>query len=228
MNLTEHRARVKQTIADLEKRVELLSQELHLTRLENASLQERNQLAPPGTIPSMAPPQSVPGPEDFPEGTAAIMDVVVRRNTQQPQQCMGMGSQFSDSMVVAGQICSGISFPCFEGSRTYKHAEPGRQTIMDPSLFYLYDNFEQQPISIPVWDARPVHYPATCRLDKVILEMIDTLKPLNAIGGNTLEFTSPKFPHVQALLNPQHHANSFPLTTAIVQVSQSQPLHFLI
>ncbi|PMD33123.1 hypothetical protein L207DRAFT_175622 [Hyaloscypha variabilis F] len=189
------RARVKQTIAELEKRVEILTQELQLTRLENASLQQRNQLAPPGTIPQLAPPGPVPGPEDFPAGTAAIMDVVVR-NDQQPQHCMGMGAQFSDSMVVA---------------------DPGRQALLDPSLFYPYDDFEQQPLSIPVWDAKPVHFPATCRFDKICLEMIQTLKPLNAIGGTALEFNSPKFPHVQALLNPQHHATSFPLTSSIVQ-----------
>jgi hypothetical protein len=99
---------VKQTIAELEKRVEILTQELHLTRLENASLQEKNQLAPPGTIPTMAPPQALSGPEAFPEGTAAIMDVVVRQRNQ-PQQCMGMGSQFSNSSVVPGQSSSGDS-----------------------------------------------------------------------------------------------------------------------
>lgn len=89
---------------------------------------------------------------------------------------------------------------------------------MDPSLFYAYEDFEQQTVSIPVWDARPVHYPATCRFDKVCLELIETLKPMHAIGGNALEFKNPKFPHVQALLNPQHHASSFPLTSSIVQV----------
>lgn len=97
---------MKQTIAELEKRVEILTQELHLTRLENASLQEKNQLAPPGTIPTTAPPQALPGPETFPEGTAAIMDVVVRqRNQSQPN--IGMGSQFSNSLVVPGHVSSG-------------------------------------------------------------------------------------------------------------------------
>jgi hypothetical protein len=38
-------------------------------RRENASLQEENQLAPPGTIPGPA--------EDFPEGAAAIMAAAV-------------------------------------------------------------------------------------------------------------------------------------------------------
>jgi hypothetical protein len=99
---------VKQTIAELEKRVETLTQELHLTRLENASLQEKNRPPPPGTIPTMAPPQVLPGPEDFPDGSAANMDVAVRRSSQQ-QQCMGMGSQFPNSLVVTGQISSSIS-----------------------------------------------------------------------------------------------------------------------
>jgi hypothetical protein len=107
-NLTERRARVKQTISELEKRVEVLTRELQLARLENASLQEKNQLAPQGAVPSMPPQQAITRPEAFSEGTAAIMDVVVRRNGQQPQQCMSMGSQYSSSLVVTGQICSGI------------------------------------------------------------------------------------------------------------------------
>jgi hypothetical protein len=86
-----------------------LTQELHLTRLENASLQERkNQAAPPGTIPTMAPPQVFPVSEDFPESSSANMDVVVRRSGQ-PQLSIGMGSQFSNSLVVTGQIGSSIS-----------------------------------------------------------------------------------------------------------------------
>jgi hypothetical protein len=89
---------------------------------------------------------------------------------------------------------------------------------MDPDLFYLYNAFKQRPMSIPVWKAKPVHYPATCRFDKVCLNIIATLTPINAIGGNALEFANPKFPHVQALLNPQHFSSSFPLTTAIVSV----------
>jgi hypothetical protein len=44
--LTAHRARIKQTIAELEKRVESLTQELHLARQENTSLRQKNQLAP--------------------------------------------------------------------------------------------------------------------------------------------------------------------------------------
>ncbi|KAH8752082.1 hypothetical protein BGZ57DRAFT_965916 [Hyaloscypha finlandica] len=194
------RARVKQTIAELEKRVEALTQELQLARLENASLQEKKQLAPQGTISSMTPQQAITRPEDFSEGTAAIMDVVMRRNGQQPQQCMSMSSQYSSSLVVTGQICS----------------DPGRQAIVDPGLLYLYDNYEQQPMSIPVWDARPIHYPATCRFDKFCLGLIERMKPTNATGGNASEFTNPNFPHAQALFTPQNYAASFPLTTAVV------------
>jgi hypothetical protein len=101
------RARVKQTIAELERRVEALTQELHLTKLENASLQEKSQLAPPGTIPTTAPPPPIPilGPEVFSEGNAAIMDFVVRQKSNTPQY-MGMNSQFSSSMA-ARQISTG-------------------------------------------------------------------------------------------------------------------------
>ena len=82
---------------------------------------------------------------------------------------------------------------------------------------YLYDDFVQ-PISIPVWEARPCHYPATCRIDKVLLDLVESRKPLNLIGANEYEFANDKFPAVAALLNPQHHASSFPLTTTIVSV----------
>jgi hypothetical protein len=41
---------VKQTISELEQRVDDLTQQLHLAKLENASLQSQNQLYPPGTI----------------------------------------------------------------------------------------------------------------------------------------------------------------------------------
>jgi hypothetical protein len=92
------------------------------------------------------------------------------------------------------------------------------QTTLDPRLFYLYDDFEPQPISIPVWGARPVHYPPTCTLDKICLDLMESLRPLNSIGGNALEFSNPKFPDVAALLNPQDHSSTFPLTTAIASV----------
>jgi hypothetical protein len=103
---------------------------------------------------------------------------------------------------------------------TIIYIEPTGQSILDPSLFYLYENFEQQPMPIQVWDAKPLHYPPTCRLDKTLLEIVENLIPVMAIGGNAFEFANPKFPHVSALLNPQHHSQSYPVTAAIVQVSE--------
>jgi hypothetical protein len=41
------------------------------------------------------------------------------------------------------------------------------------------------------------------------------------VGANALEFSNTRFPSVAALLNPEHHAASLPLTTAIVTVSHT-------
>jgi len=106
-----------------------------------------------------------------------------------------------------------------------EHEAPG---LLDASLLpllpqYLYDDFVR-PISIPVWEARSFHYPPTCRVDKVLLGLVESRRPLNPIGGNEYEFTNEKFPAVAALLNPQHHASAFPLTTSIVSVRYWSPL----
>jgi hypothetical protein len=103
--LTACRARVKGTISQLEKRVEMLTHELHMTRLENASLRQENQLNPPGTIPTVAPLQPIPEPEFFPEGASAIMKAV--RQKSRMLEYVEMSPQFSDSMVIAGQISTG-------------------------------------------------------------------------------------------------------------------------
>lgn len=71
-----------------------------------------------------------------------------------------------------------------------------------------------------VWGAKPVHYPATCALDKIFFDIIQDLSPTANIGGDAFEFSNPKFPHVSALLNPQHHSIEFPVTAAIVQVGK--------
>ena len=91
--------------------------------------------------------------------------------------------------------------------------------VLDPSLLsqYLYNDFVQ-PISIPVWEARPCNYPPTCRVDKVLLDLVQSRKSLNLIGANEYEFTNDKFPSAAVLLNPQDHASTFPLTTTIVSV----------
>jgi hypothetical protein len=96
------------------------------------------------------------------------------------------------------------------------HEAPG---LLDSSLLSqcLCDDFVR-PISIPVWEARSFHYPPTCRVDKVLLGLVESRRPLNPIGLNEYEFANEKFPAVAALLNPQHHASTFPLTTSIVSV----------
>jgi hypothetical protein len=99
------------------------------------------------------------------------------------------------------------------------HEVPGLLNSVDASLLFqhLYDDFVP-PISIPVWEARSFHCPPTCRVDKVLLGLVESRRPLNPIGGNEYEFAHEKFPAVAALLNPQHHASTFPLTTSIVSV----------
>jgi hypothetical protein len=107
--LTACRARVKQTISQLEKRVEMLTQELHLTRLENASLREDNQLNPPGTIPAVAPPRPIPDPEFFPPPpippTTAIMKL--SRGKSRVVDYLGVSPQFADSLIVQAEITTG-------------------------------------------------------------------------------------------------------------------------
>jgi hypothetical protein len=91
--------------------------------------------------------------------------------------------------------------------------------LLDTSLLsqHLYNDFVR-PISIPVWEARSFHCPPTCRVDKVLLGLVESRRPLNPIGGNEYEFAYEEFPAVAALLNPQHYALKFPLTTSIVSV----------
>ena len=84
----------------------MLTEELQLTRLENASLQEKNQLAPPGTIRqasavSHAVPESEP--KFFPEGRAAI----VQQQSRMLVPYSGMPPKLSDSMIFEGQISTG-------------------------------------------------------------------------------------------------------------------------
>ena len=74
--------------------------------------------------------------------------------------------------------------------------------LLDLSFFSMYEDLEPQPLNVGVWQVMPVHYPATCRFDKVCLEIIETLQPMGACGGSLVEFSNPKFPRVAALLNP--------------------------
>jgi hypothetical protein len=61
-------------------------------------------------------------------------------------------------------------------------------------------------MEIQVWDAKPIYYPATCRFNKALLEIIENVGPITAIRGNAFEFNNAKFLHIFAFLNPQHYS----------------------
>jgi hypothetical protein len=194
------RLRVKQKIAELESRVEDLTKQLLAAKLENDSLKAENQLAPPGSIPRRLVPGSVP--LDDPLENYPGLDAVVQQRNLRASQCMPTDSQFAQPSMMSIPIGTEV------------HEAPGLFDTSLPSQ-YLYDNFVR-PISIPVWEARSFHYPPTCKVDKVLLDLVESRRPLNPIGGNEYEFAHEKFPAVAALLNPQHHASTFPLTASIV------------
>lgn len=98
-------------------------------------------------------------------------------------------------------------------------AGPANETLVNPKLFYGYEDLAPQSLGLHVWEARPMHYPATCLFDKVVLDLIAKLQPIHATGGNAIEFGNTSFPHISALLNPLHHSVMFPLSAEIVQVS---------
>jgi hypothetical protein len=95
---------VKQTITELERRVEDLTGQLIAIKLENDSLKAENQLAPPGCIPQRMAPESIPiVPEENYPGVEAVMQ---RRNLQASQYAPNT-SQFSQSLAVQPPIGTG-------------------------------------------------------------------------------------------------------------------------
>lgn len=91
--------------------------------------------------------------------------------------------------------------------------------MLDPTLLqnYSFDTYVPPP-SRPVWQARPCHYPATCRQDKIILGIIEARKQYSQTWGKDTELSDTKFPCVEPLLNPHNHQTRFPLTAKIVSV----------
>jgi hypothetical protein len=80
------------------------------------------------------------------------------------------------------------------------------------------------PIYRQVWEARPHNIPPTCLLDKILVDLVDSGKVVNAIEpDNTPEFSSPKFPSVAALFNPRHHVSACPMASKIASVSGILP-----
>ena len=102
--LTWHRLRVKQTIAELESRVEGLTTQLIATKLENDSLKAENQLAPPGSIPQQLVPGSIPLDDPFENYPG--LDAVQQRNLH-ASQYMPTDSQFAESSMMSIPIGTG-------------------------------------------------------------------------------------------------------------------------
>jgi hypothetical protein len=102
--LTCHRLRVKQTIAELESRVEDLTTQLIATKLENDSLKAENQLAPPGSIPQQLVPGSIPLDDPFENYPG--LDAVQQRHLH-ASQYMPIDSQFAESSMMSIPIGTG-------------------------------------------------------------------------------------------------------------------------
>lgn len=103
--LTRHRLRVKQTIAELERRVKDLTKQLVAAKLENDSLKAENQLAPPGSIPRQMALDLIPlddASENYPG-----LEVVLRRRNLQASQYMPTNSQFAQSSMVSMPMGTG-------------------------------------------------------------------------------------------------------------------------
>jgi hypothetical protein len=102
---------VKQTIAELERRVEDLTKQLIAAKLENDSLKEANQLNPPGCIPQVVPPELVPTID--PDIIYPGMEVISQRKNHIAQY-MPIDSQFPQSMLVAGATAPGPGKKTFD------------------------------------------------------------------------------------------------------------------
>lgn len=213
---------MKQTIAELEARVENLTQQLRATKLENDSLKSQNQLRPPGpTRAIMQEPDINLVPRD---PSMSVMDVVVRDKCPPPAQFNNVNRQFSNSFVISSQISTGMAVASSQQARNVRLISltdaPANGGLLDPSLLaqFPYHEYPTAPLSVQVWEARPFLLPATCRLDKIFLDLIEARRVFHAMGGNDYEFTSKKFPSVAALLNPENFTTTYPLTSALVTV----------
>lgn len=53
-----------------------------------------------------------------------------------------------------------------------------------------------------VWSTLPPHLAATCLLDEVVINLLQSRRPLESSGGNAQEYQRRTFPSIQSLLNP--------------------------
>lgn len=68
------------------------------------------------------------------------------------------------------------------------------------------------PRSIPQWERRPLHVAPSCRLDTVLLGIIETSRE-----RQPPEVTSSSFPSVASLLNPKTGDTQQPISNAVGQ-----------
>ncbi|KAN0099068.1 protein of unknown function (DUF3425) domain containing protein [Hyaloscypha variabilis] len=195
------RLRVKHTIADLEGRVEELTQQLIAIKLENDSLKASNQLTPIGAIPLVMPPDAIPIEpfEHYPGLDAVALQKVLQANAYGSDNSQFPQPQAANPLTTT-ELMEGLG-------------------LFDPTLLQNYPFEDYVRPSIPVWQARPLHYPPTCRQDKILLNLIEERKLSSQTGGNDSELSElsdAKFPAVAPLLNPQNHASTHPLTASIV------------
>lgn len=111
--LTWYRLRVKHTIADLESRVEELTQELIRIKLENDSLKASNQLTPIGSIPLVMPSDAMPiEPAEHYPG----LDTIALRKILQASAYGSDASQFPQPLAANPLTTTGRSpFYSFSG-----------------------------------------------------------------------------------------------------------------
>ena len=155
--LTTHRLRVKDTIADLEKKVEELTENLQRVRLENASLQ--NAPTAPPTIP-LPQPISDPGNLSYQAMDMGSMDMVGQHDNEDQYGWIEGQYGWIDmrSMDMVGQ----------HGNEEYQYGS-------------MSDNSGTVPLSSsPVWEVGPIHSDLSVmvRATKYALELSNNLEDL--------------------------------------------------
>jgi hypothetical protein len=142
--------------------------------------------------PPSQPPQQAPSCERSQERNTAPTNVLAGQKSRDALP-VPLGSQFSNLIVIPGEISSGKMPAYWKGVSADIETAPSGPNLLDPGLFELYEDFEAQPISMSSWEVKPINYSATCNFDRVFLDLI--------------------------LLNPKQHSFIYPMAAEIVSVS---------
>jgi len=194
--LTTHRLRVKDTIADLEKKVEELTENLQRVRLENASLQ--NAPTAPPTIP-LPQPISDPGNLSYQAMDMGSMDMVGQHDNE--DQYGWIEGQYG---WIEGQ------YGWIEGQYGWIDMRSMDMVGQHGNEEYQYgsmsDNSGTVPLSSsPVWEVGPIHSDLSVmvRATKYALELSNNLEDL----------------FLSALLDPRSDPSQVPLVGEVASVS---------